>query len=227
MTGRSGGLAEARQVAAEAPQAGARPETSEARHDVATARHEPAEEPQEMLEDVRREIILLLAELPRLPSTLRVQAGGVAVELAWNGGTHAEPRLATPGQTALIPGQAAPAPAAGRDAMTSGTGAAAGTTAPGGDAAAGDGDEGSDASTHYVCAPTVGVFYRAPQPGAKPFVAEGDMVSASEQVAIVEAMKLFLPVEADQSGRVARFLVADGSSVEFGERLIAIETTSS
>jgi acetyl-CoA carboxylase biotin carboxyl carrier protein len=196
MTGRSGGLAQARQVAAEAPQAAARPEASEGRHDVATARHEPAEEPQEMLEDVRREIILLLAELPRLPSTLRVQASGVAVELAWNGGTH-------------------------------GTGAAAGTTAPGGDAAAGDGDEGSDASTHYVCAPTVGVFYRAPQPGAKPFVAEGGMVSAGEQVAIVEAMKLFLPVEADQSGRVARFLVADGSSVEFGERLIAIETTGS
>jgi acetyl-CoA carboxylase biotin carboxyl carrier protein len=162
-----------------------------------------------MLEDVRREIILLLAELPRLPSTLRVQASGVAVELAWNGGTHAEPGPA------------------GRDAMASGTGAAAGTTAPGGDTAAGGGDEGGDVSMHYVCAPTVGVFYRAPQPGAKPVVAEGDMVSAGEQVAIIEAMKLFLPVEAGQSGRVARFLVADGSSVEFGERLIAIETTGS
>ena len=215
MTGRSEVLAEVRQEAAEAW------------HDAAAARHEPTEEPRETLEDIRREITLLLAELPRLPSTLRVQANGVAVELAWNGGTHAEPGPATPGQTALTPGQAAPVPPDSRDAMASGTSADAGTTAPYGDGAPGGGDEAGDAGTHYVCAPTVGVFYRAPEPGAKPFVAEGDMVSAGDQVAIVEAMKLFLPVEADQSGRVGRFLVADGSSVEFGERLIAIETTGS
>jgi acetyl-CoA carboxylase biotin carboxyl carrier protein len=153
---------------------------------------------QDTLQGLRREVIALLAELPRLPTALRVQASGVAVEVSW-GGTHAEP----------VPAHAVAAPAMAPTAVQ---------PPPATGAASAD-DEG----VHYVCAPTVGVFYRSPQPGAKAFVAEGDSVSVGEQVAIVEAMKLFLPVEADQEGRVARFLVTDGSSVEFGERLIALE----
>jgi len=76
---------------------------------------------------------------------------------------------------------------------------------------------------HRVTAPTVGVFYRAPEPGAAPFVSEGDVVSAGQQVAIVEAMKLMIPVEADRDGRVAEVLVADGEPVEFGQPLVVLE----
>lgn len=71
-------------------------------------------------------------------------------------------------------------------------------------------------------AATVGVFYRAPAPGAPPFVAEGDEVSAGQQVAIIEAMKLMLPVEADRAGRIAEVLVADGEAVEYGQPLFRL-----
>jgi acetyl-CoA carboxylase biotin carboxyl carrier protein len=73
-----------------------------------------------------------------------------------------------------------------------------------------------------VKAATVGVFYRAPSPGAPPFVSEGDEISPGQQVAIIEAMKLMLPVEADRGGRIAEVLVADGEAVEYGQPLFRL-----
>ncbi|HEX6353748.1 acetyl-CoA carboxylase biotin carboxyl carrier protein [Actinophytocola sp.] len=73
-----------------------------------------------------------------------------------------------------------------------------------------------------INAATVGVFYRAPSPGAPPFVVEGDEVGRGQQVAIVEAMKLMLPVEADKAGRIAEVLVADGEAVEYGQPLFRL-----
>ncbi len=73
-----------------------------------------------------------------------------------------------------------------------------------------------------ITATTVGVFYRSPSPGAPPFVAEGDEISPGQQIAIVEAMKLMLPVEADKGGRVAQVLVADGTAVEYGQPLFRL-----
>ncbi|WP_248958974.1 acetyl-CoA carboxylase biotin carboxyl carrier protein [Sphaerisporangium perillae] len=75
---------------------------------------------------------------------------------------------------------------------------------------------------HHLCAPMVGTCYLAPEPGAKPFVGEGDLVEAGQQVAILEAMKLMTPVEADRAGRVALILVSDGTRVEYGTPLIAL-----
>lgn len=74
----------------------------------------------------------------------------------------------------------------------------------------------------YICAPLVGTFYRAAQPGGKPFVEVGDHVEPGRQVAIVEAMKLMNPIEADRPGQVAEFLLSDGAAVEYGQPLIAI-----
>jgi acetyl-CoA carboxylase biotin carboxyl carrier protein len=74
-----------------------------------------------------------------------------------------------------------------------------------------------------LAASTVGVFYRSPSPGAAPFVKEGDQIVPGQQVAIIEAMKLMLPVEADKPGRVVEVLVKDGSSVEFGQPLFRLE----
>jgi acetyl-CoA carboxylase biotin carboxyl carrier protein len=74
----------------------------------------------------------------------------------------------------------------------------------------------------HVCAPMVGTFYHAPQPGADPFVRVGDLVSPGQQVGVLEAMKLFTPVEADRAGRVAAILVPDVTGVEYGQRLIAL-----
>ncbi len=73
-----------------------------------------------------------------------------------------------------------------------------------------------------VRAPLVGTFYRAPEPGALPFVEVGDIVQAGQQVAIVEAMKLMNAVVADRAGRVSEVLVDDGQSVEFDQLLILL-----
>jgi acetyl-CoA carboxylase biotin carboxyl carrier protein len=73
-----------------------------------------------------------------------------------------------------------------------------------------------------VKATTVGVFYRSPSPGAPAFVSEGDEISPGQQVAIIEAMKLMLPVETDKGGRIAEVLVADGEAVEYGQPLFRL-----
>lgn len=74
-----------------------------------------------------------------------------------------------------------------------------------------------------VRTPLVGTFYRAAEPGARPFVEVGDLVRASQQVAIVEAMKLMNPIVAERSGRVVEVLVADGGLVEYDQPLILLE----
>lgn len=79
------------------------------------------------------------------------------------------------------------------------------------------------ATRKYLTAQTVGVFYRAPEPGAKPFVDAGDVIAPGTQVGIIEAMKLMMAVESDISGTVVEVLVTDGASVEYGDRLLAYE----
>ena len=76
---------------------------------------------------------------------------------------------------------------------------------------------------HVVKAELVGRFYRAPEPGAKPFVEVGDVVAGDTQVGIVEAMKLMNPVMAGVAGRVTEILVGDAEPVEYGRPLLVIE----
>lgn len=74
-----------------------------------------------------------------------------------------------------------------------------------------------------VTAALVGTFYHRPEPGAAPFVVEGDEVRPGQQVGIVEAMKLMNPVECPVAGRVAAVEAPDGAGVEFGQVLFRIE----
>ena len=72
-------------------------------------------------------------------------------------------------------------------------------------------------------APMVGTAYLAPEPGAKPFVALGDMVEEGQSLLIIEAMKGMNPSRATRAGRVTQLLVNNGDPVEFGELLLVIE----
>lgn len=74
-----------------------------------------------------------------------------------------------------------------------------------------------------VCAPLVGTFYRAPEPGSRPFVELGDEVRPGQQVAVIEAMKLMNGVDVDIAGRVVAILVADAEPVEYGQQLLHLE----
>jgi acetyl-CoA carboxylase biotin carboxyl carrier protein len=81
-----------------------------------------------------------------------------------------------------------------------------------------------ETTTGYrITAPLVGTHYRAAGPGDPPFVEVGDVVAAGQQVAIVEAMKLMNPVEADRSGTVTAVLAQDGEMVEYGQPLVELD----
>ncbi|AUL48518.1 acetyl-CoA carboxylase, biotin carboxyl carrier protein [Bordetella trematum] len=75
---------------------------------------------------------------------------------------------------------------------------------------------------HVVKAPMVGTFYRAPNPGAAPFVDVGQSVKEGEALCIIEAMKLLNEIEADKSGVIKEILVENGEPVEYGQPLFVI-----
>ncbi len=76
---------------------------------------------------------------------------------------------------------------------------------------------------HIVRSPMVGTFYRAPAPGAKPFVETGQQVNVGDTLCIIEAMKILNQIEADKSGVVTKVLVEDGQPVEYNQPLFVIE----
>jgi acetyl-CoA carboxylase biotin carboxyl carrier protein len=74
-----------------------------------------------------------------------------------------------------------------------------------------------------VKSPMVGTAYRAPEPGAMPFVDVGSQVAAGATLLIIEAMKTMNQIPAPRAGTVTRILVEDGQPVEYGEPLMIIE----
>ena len=76
---------------------------------------------------------------------------------------------------------------------------------------------------HVLKAPMVGTFYRAASPGAKPFVEKGQSVNVGETVCIIEAMKMFNQIEADQSGIIVEIMAESGQPVEYDQPLFIIE----
>jgi len=74
-----------------------------------------------------------------------------------------------------------------------------------------------------VEAPMVGTFYRAPAPGAPPFVEEGMPVAQGQTLCILEAMKLMNEVKSDVEGIVRAIHVENAAPVEFGQLLFELE----
>jgi len=84
---------------------------------------------------------------------------------------------------------------------------------------------GADIAQHpgVVASPMVGTAYRAPEPGAKPYVDIGSKVKAGDTLLIIEAMKTMNQIPAPRSGTVTQILVEDAQPVEYGEPLVVIE----
>ena len=74
-----------------------------------------------------------------------------------------------------------------------------------------------------VIAPMSGIFYRAPAPGAAPFVEVGSRVDPNDTVCIVEIMKLFNSIAAGVAGTVAEIGVENGGRVVAGQPVMWIE----
>ena len=91
---------------------------------------------------------------------------------------------------------------------------------PESDAAPGEPEE---AGPHRILSGMTGTFYRSSAPGVAPYVSEGSVVADGQRIALIEAMKVFNPVECDIAGTVTRILVEDGASVTPGTALFEIE----
>ena len=135
---------------------------------------------------------------------IEIKEGEESVRLARHpaAGAATPVLMQAPPMAMPMPAAAAPAPAGAAPA------AAAAPAAPAGDA---------------VKSPMVGTFYRAPAPGAKPFVEVGQHVSVGDVVCVIEAMKMFNQIEADRAGTISAVLVESGQPVEFDQPLIVIE----
>jgi len=130
---------------------------------------------------------------------LELELGELRVRLA-------RPRAAPPPVADVAPSSAAPAPppaASPTDGLTP-----FGEPSPG---------------MRFVSAPLTGVWYGAPSPGARPYVNEGDEITAGQVVGLIEAMKLFNEIKSDVSGTVVRVLVEAGTLVKRKQPLLEID----
>jgi acetyl-CoA carboxylase biotin carboxyl carrier protein len=79
------------------------------------------------------------------------------------------------------------------------------------------------ANLKEIRSPMVGTFYKAPEPGAEPYVKVGNRVTPGQTVCIIEAMKIMNEIEAEIAGTVREILVEDGQPVEFGQVLFRVD----
>jgi acetyl-CoA carboxylase biotin carboxyl carrier protein len=70
--------------------------------------------------------------------------------------------------------------------------------------------------------PMVGTFYSKPSPDKPSFISAGDSVTSDSVVCLIEAMKIFNEIKAEQSGTVVKILLNNGDSVEFGQPILLI-----
>jgi acetyl-CoA carboxylase biotin carboxyl carrier protein len=166
-------------------------------------------------------------ETPRFRLTLRRAPHGGWTE---ESRVLVEPALVTPAPNVSLgpqPGTSGTSGMSGRASEatlrgTAGAGEARGAGQAGGSQATAGVTDDTDRLA-AVPAPLPGTFYRAPRPGADPFVQVGDVVGANTVVAIVETMKLMNSVHAGTAGRVARICLDNGEFTPVGTALMLIE----
>ena len=130
------------------------------------------------------------------------------VKIRIRGGSNHHQVVAVPHLPATLPIVAPVAPAAVAPAAPAAPVAAA----------ADDADE-----LCIVKSPIVGTFYRAAEPGAKPFASVGDTVRKGQVLCIIEAMKLMNEIDSEYDGEITNIYVENGQAVQYGERLFAIK----
>jgi len=162
-------------------------------------------------EDVR-DILQLLDGLPYREMTLETASFRLSLRRSADGGwTQATEVLAEPAGPAVLAEPAGPAVLAEP---------AATTTAPS--------EPAPDAAAEGlvdVRAPLLGTFYRAPRPGAPPFVTVGSEVEPDTVVCIIETMKLMNSVTAGVTGAVAEILAENAQFAGQGTVLMRVRPT--
>ena len=83
-------------------------------------------------------------------------------------------------------------------------------------------DDGDLDDTIAVRSPMVGTFFAAASPSDPPFVSVGDRVEVGQPLCLIEAMKIFNQIEAEQSGTIVKVLKEDRDPVEYGEPIFLL-----
>jgi acetyl-CoA carboxylase biotin carboxyl carrier protein len=146
-------------------------------------------------------------------SEFHLKYGDIEVDLRKQGAAPAPARQSTAVSIDAAPAAAVPVPAPHK--QTEAPKQAAPAAAPAADA--------FPTGACMVKSAMVGTFYRAPEPGAQPFVSVGQRVTPDTTVCIIEVMKLMTSIRAGYSGVVTHILVDDATPVEFGQTLIVID----
>jgi acetyl-CoA carboxylase biotin carboxyl carrier protein len=152
--------------------------------------------------------LLTMLDGSQLPTRIVYENGPVRLEVERGASTPA---------TAAAPAPAAPAPAP--TPATAPTPQPTATTVVAGPAL----EPAATAAGDPVTAPIAGIFYRAPNPDAAPFVEVGQQVSADDVIGIVEVMKLMNSVRAGITGTVVEVCAENAELVEYGQVLVRIE----
>jgi acetyl-CoA carboxylase biotin carboxyl carrier protein len=194
-------------------------------------------------EDIQ-DILSLLDSLPYADFTLETSRFTLRLRRSADGGWTQETQVLPRPESAELgpadPGpRAAPANAPTRPGEPPGPGAldvppssvapaspsipaSPGTPPTPGDSPSSAGPVASGAGVRDIVSPLPGTFYRAPQPGAAPFIAVGGTVEPGTVVAIIETMKLMNPVYAGTAGTVTEIYLADGQFAEQGAVLMRV-----
>jgi acetyl-CoA carboxylase biotin carboxyl carrier protein len=165
-----------------------------------------------------------VAEIMRVIETstfdeLSLEMDGVKLTLRRAGATGGFVQGVTQSESSFSAAKAAADP--GEAAAHTGARAAV----PAGPVAAPAGESHSPgANLSDIASPMLGTFYRAPKPGAAPFVEIGSVVDVDSVIAIIEVMKLMNTVRAGVRGVITEILPADEALVEFGEVLMRVRT---
>jgi acetyl-CoA carboxylase biotin carboxyl carrier protein len=169
----------------------------------------------DLTSDDVRDILQLLDGLPYRELTLETASFRLSLRRDADGAwTQTMQVLAEP---KLLPSAAAPVSATPVDV----TPVAAAPVDPVGTAAAAEGSPPADALVD-VRAPLLGTFYRAPRPGAPPFVTLGSEVAPDTVVCIIETMKLMNSVTAGVGGTVAEILLDNAQFAAQGVVLMRV-----
>lgn len=149
--------------------------------------------------------VIRLLEASKFDSC-ELQIGGLRLTLAGRESGHPLVSQALPSEESQTPGLTAPPS----------------TPAPAGIVASPREQVAIPEGGRVIRAPVVGTFYRAPEPGAEPFVQIGSSIEPDTTIGLIEVMKVFNTLKAGCHGKVERLLVADGDFVEFDQPLIVV-----
>ena len=133
------------------------------------------------------------------------------------------PRSGADSATAAHAAAASHAAAAGAVPVTA---VPASWSEPGSAGSRSPGSGADDPALTDVTAPLLGIFYRAPRPGAAPYVEVGSALEEDTVIGIIEVMKLMNSVRAEVRGTVVEILAADGAAVEQGQVLLRVARES-